>query len=180
MLDKLKSVAARLTEVEERLADPAVYGDRETLMKLSREQKELQPVVEGYRALVTCDETIEQAMEMLSDPELRELAQEELQEAKSRREELLEEIKLLLLPRDPNDSKNVVLEIRAGIGGEEGALFAADLLRMYTMYAERRGFTMDIVSLNETELGGVKEAVATIDGVLRSNPDLCRYCGGDA
>ena len=164
MLDKLKSVAARLTEVEERLADPAVYGDRETLMKLSREQKELQPVVEGYRALVTCDETIEQAMEMLSDPELRELAQEELQEAKSRREELLEEIKLLLLPRDPNDSKNVVLEIRAGIGGEEGALFAADLLRMYTMYAERRGFTMDIVSLNETELGGVKEAVATIEG----------------
>ena len=164
MLDKLKSVARRLDAVVEQLADPAVYGDREMLMKLSREQKELQPVVEAYRALLTCDETIEQAMEMLSDPELRELAQEELQEAKSRREELLEEIKLLLLPRDPNDNKNVVLEIRAGIGGEEGALFAADLLRMYTMYAERRGFSMDIVSLNETELGGVKEAVATIEG----------------
>ncbi len=164
MLDKLKSVARRLDTVVEQLADPAVYSDREALMKLSREQKELQPVVEAYRALVACDETIEQAMEMLSDPELRELAQEELQEAKSRREELLEEIKLLLLPRDPNDNKNVVLEIRAGIGGEEGALFAADLLRMYTMYAERRGFAMDIVSLNETELGGVKEAVATIEG----------------
>ncbi len=164
MLDKLKSVAQRLDTVVEQLADPAVYGDREALMKLSREQKELTPVVEAYRALVACDETIEQATEMLSDPELRELAQEELQEAKVRREELLEEIKLLLLPRDPNDNKNVVLEIRAGIGGEEGALFAADLLRMYTMYAERRGFSMDIVSLNETELGGVKEAVATIEG----------------
>ncbi|MBR5572216.1 MAG: peptide chain release factor 1 [Oscillospiraceae bacterium] len=164
MLDKLKSVARRLDTVVEQMADPAVYSDREALLKLSREQKELQPVVDAYRALVACDETIEQAMEMLSDPELRELAQEELQEAKSRREELLEEIKLLLLPRDPNDNKNVVLEIRAGIGGEEGALFAADLLRMYTMYAERRGFAMDIVSLNETELGGVKEAVATIEG----------------
>ena len=164
MLDKLKSVAQRLDAVVEQLADPAVYGDREALMKLSREQKELTPVVEAYRALLACDETMEQAMEMLSDSELRELAQEELQEAKVRREELLEEIKILLLPRDPNDNKNVVLEIRAGIGGEEGALFAADLLRMYTMYAERRGFSMDIVSLNETELGGVKEAVATIEG----------------
>lgn len=164
MLDKLRSVAARFAAVEERLADPSVYSDREALMKLSREQKELQPLVEAYRALVQCDETITQSAEMLSDPELRELAQEEMQEARQRREELLEEIKLLLLPRDPNDNKNVVLEIRAGIGGEEGALFAADLLRMYTMYAERRGFSMDIVSLNETELGGVKEAVATVEG----------------
>lgn len=164
MLDKLKAIAQRLAQVEESLADPAVYSDREALTKLSREQKELTPVVEVYRALVACDDTIEQAMEMLSDSELRELAQEELQEAKSRREKLLEEVKILLLPRDPNDNKNVVLEIRAGIGGEEGALFAADLLRMYTMYAERRGFSMDIVSINETELGGVKEVVATVEG----------------
>ncbi|MBQ3548307.1 MAG: peptide chain release factor 1 [Oscillospiraceae bacterium] len=164
MLDKLKSVAARFDKIVEQLADPAVYSDRETLTKLSREQKELQDVVEAYRALVSCEDTIAQATQMLSDPELRELAQEELQEAKARREELLEEVKVLLLPRDPNDNKNVVLEIRAGIGGEEGALFAADLLRMYTMYAERRGFSMDIVSLNETELGGVKEVVATIEG----------------
>lgn len=164
MVDKLKAIAQRLAQVEESLADPAVYSDREALTKLSREQKELTPVVEVYRALVACDDTIEQAMEMLSDSELRELAQEELQEAKSRREKLLEEVKILLLPRDPNDNKNVVLEIRAGIGGEEGALFAADLLRMYTMYAERRGFSMDIVSINETELGGVKEVVATVEG----------------
>ena len=165
MVDKLKAIAQRLAQVEESLADPAVYSDREALTKLSREQKELTPVVEVYRALVACDDTISQATEMLSDSELRELAQEELQEAKARREELLEEVKILLLPRDPNDNKNVVLEIRAGIGGEEGALFAADLLRMYTMYAERRGFSMDIVSINETELGGVKEVVATVEGV---------------
>ena len=164
MVDKLKAIAQRLAQVEESLADPAVYSDREALTKLSREQKELTPVVEVYRALVECDDTIAQAMEMLSDSELRDLAQEELQEAKTRREELLEEVKILLLPRDPNDNKNVVLEIRAGIGGEEGALFAADLLRMYTMYAERRGFSMDIVSINETELGGVKEVVATVEG----------------
>ncbi len=164
MVDKLKAIAQRLAQVEESLADPAVYSDREVLTKLSREQKELTPVVEVYRALVECDDTIAQATEMLSDSELRELAQEELQEAKARREELLEEVKILLLPRDPNDNKNVVLEIRAGIGGEEGALFAADLLRMYTMYAERRGFSMDIVSINETEMGGVKEAVATVEG----------------
>ena len=164
MVDKLKAIAQRLVQVEESLADPAVYSDREALTKLSREQKELTPVVEVYRALVECDDTIAQATEMLSDSELRELAQEELQEAKARREELLEEVKILLLPRDPNDNKNVVLEIRAGIGGEEGALFAADLLRMYTMYAERRGFSMDIVSINETELGGVKEVVATVEG----------------
>ena len=164
MVDKLKAIAQRLAQVEKSLADPAVYSDREALTKLSREQKELTPVVEVYRALVECDDTIAQATEMLSDSELRELAQEELQEAKARREELLEEVKILLLPRDPNDNKNVVLEIRAGIGGEEGALFAADLLRMYTMYAERRGFSMDIVSINETELGGVKEVVATVEG----------------
>ena len=164
MVDKLKAIAQRLAQVEESLADPAVYSDREALTKLSREQKELTPVVEVYRALVECDDTIAQATEMLSDSELRELAQEELQEAKARREELLEEVKILLLPRDPNDNKNVVLEIRAGIGGEEGALFAADLLRMYTMYAERRGFSLDIVSINETELGGVKEVVATVEG----------------
>jgi len=164
MVDKLKAIAQRLAQVEESLADPAVYSDREALTKLSREQKELTPVVEVYRALVECDDTIAQATAMLSDSELRELAQEELQEAKARREELLEEVKILLLPRDPNDNKNVVLEIRAGIGGEEGALFAADLLRMYTMYAERRGFSLDIVSINETELGGVKEVVATVEG----------------
>ena len=101
---------------------------------------------------------------MLPDPELRELAQEELTRTKEQRERLAEELKRLLLPRDPNDEKSVVLEIRGGVGGEEGALFAADLLRMYTMYAERRGWQLEIVSQNVTELGGVKEVCATVEG----------------
>ena len=164
MLDKLEKIAQRLGEVERQLADPAIYSDRQAMTKLSREQKELTPVVETYRAYARTQADIAAATEMLSDPELKELGQEELTAAKAERERLEGELKCLLLPRDPNDDKDVVLEIRAGIGGEEGALFAADLLRMYTMYAERRGFALDVVSLNETELGGVKEAVATVEG----------------
>ena len=164
MLDKLQKIAERLAEVERQLADPAVYSDRQAMTKLSREQKELTPVVEAYRAYSRAEADIAAATDMLSDPELRELGQEELTAAKAERERLENQLKRLLLPKDPNDDKSVVLEIRAGIGGEEGALFAADLLRMYTMYAERRGFRLDVVSLNETELGGVKEAVATVEG----------------
>jgi len=165
MEDKLKKIEERLTEIEERLADPAVYADREQLAKLSREQKELQPVVSAWRGLAQARRDRAEAQSMLSDPELRELAQEELSRAKAEEERLEQELKRLLLPRDPNDDKNVILEIRAGIGGEEGALFAADLLRMYSMYAERKGFTLTIVSENMTELGGVKEVVATVEGV---------------
>ncbi len=150
MQEKLSALAAHLTEVEQQLADPAVYTDREKLTALRREQKELTPVVECWQAYLRAQDTAREAEEMLPDPELRALAQEEL--------------KRLLLPRDPNDEKNVILEIRAGIGGEEGALFAADLLRMYTMYAERRGWTLSIVSENMTELGGVKEVSAEIEG----------------
>ena len=164
MLEKLKAIEARLTEVERQLSDPSVYGDRERLTALSREQKELTPVVSAYRAYVRASQTAEDASAMLSDPELRELAQEELAAARADMERLEDELKRLLLPKDPNDEKNVILEIRAGIGGEEGALFAADLLRMYTMYAERRGWTLSIVNGNMTELGGVKEVSAEIEG----------------
>lgn len=164
MLEKLKAIEQRLTEVEQQLSDPAVYGDRDRLTALSREQKELTPVVACYRAYLRAQDTAREAEEMLSDPELRALAQEELAGARADMERLQEELKRLLLPRDPNDEKNVILEIRAGIGGEEGALFAADLLRMYTMYAERRGWTLSIVNENMTELGGVKEVCATIEG----------------
>ena len=164
MLEKLKAIEARLTEVERQLSDPSVYGDRERLTALSREQKELTPVVSAYRAYVRASRTAEDASAMLSDPELRELAQEELAAARADMERLEDELKRLLLPKDPNDDKNVILEIRAGIGGEEGALFAADLLRMYTMYAERRGWTLSIVNENMTELGGVKEVSAEIEG----------------
>ena len=164
MLEKLKTIEARLMEVERQLSDPAVYGDREKLTALSREQKELTPIVTAYRAYAQASQTAEDAAAMLSDPELRELAQEELAAARADMERLEDELKRLLLPKDPNDDKNVILEIRAGIGGEEGALFAADLLRMYTMYAERRGWTLSIVNENMTELGGVKEVSAEIEG----------------
>ena len=164
MLEKLKAIEQRLTEVEQQLSDPAVYGDRERLTALSREQKELTPIVTAYRAYARASQTAEDAAAMLSDPELRELAQEELAAARADMERLEDELKRLLLPKDPNDDKNVILEIRAGIGGEEGALFAADLLRMYTMYAERRGWTLSIVNENMTELGGVKEVSAEVEG----------------
>ena len=164
MLEKLKAIEARLTEVERQLSDPSVYGDRDKLTALSREQKELTPVVSAYRAYARASQTAEDVSAMLSDPELRELAQEELAAARADMERLEDELKRLLLPKDPNDDKNVILEIRAGIGGEEGALFAADLLRMYTMYAERRGWTLSIVNENMTELGGVKEVSAEIEG----------------
>ena len=121
MLDKLQKIAERLAEVERQLADPAVYSDRQAMTKLSREQKELTPVVEAYRAYSRAEADIAAATGMLSDPELKELGQEELTAAKAERERLEGELKRLLLPRDPNDDKSVVLEIRAGIGGEEGA-----------------------------------------------------------
>ena len=164
MLEKMKAIEARLAEVERQLSDPTVYTDRERLTALSREQKELIPIAACARAYAQTAQTAEDACAMLSDPELRELAQEELSAAKAELERLTEELKRLLLPKDPNADKNVILEIRAGIGGEEGALFAADLLRMYTMYAERKGWTLSIVNENDTELGGVKEVSAEVEG----------------
>ena len=164
MLDKLNEIELRLADVERQLSNPAVYSDQARLRDLSRQQKELTPVVAAYRAYRDAEQRIADAMELLADPELKALAQEELQQAREDRERLSEELKLLLLPRDPNDEKNVILEIRGGVGGEEGALFAADLLRMYTMYAERRGWQLEIASCNETELGGIKEVSLTIEG----------------
>ena len=164
MEDRLNQIAERLRQVERELADPAVYSDQQRLKNLSREQKELTPVVENFTALQQTEQAIAEAREMLSDPELRELAQEELTRTKEQRERLAEELKRLLLPRDPNDEKSVVLEIRGGVGGEEGALFAADLLRMYTMYVQSRGWELEVLNLNETELGGVKEAILAVNG----------------
>ena len=165
MLDKLEKVVLRYTQVEQQLGDPSVYADLDKLTKLSREQKELQPIVTAYHDYRRAMQNYDEALAMMGDEELRDLAQEELQNAKAERERLSEELKRLLLPRDPNDDKNVILEIRSGVGGEEGALFAADLLRMYTMYAERKNWQLHIVSENMTELGGVKEVCATIEGV---------------
>ena len=164
MLDKLKDLALRYEDLESQLGDPRVYGDAEKLRQVNRELKELLPVVEPYRAYQAADSRRREAEELLHDPEMKEMAQDELAEAKEELEQLKEKLTILLLPRDPNDSRNVILEIRGGVGGEESALFAHSLLRMYTMYAESRGWKLEIASINETELGGVKDCSAVIEG----------------
>lgn len=164
MLERLKELAVRQEELETRLADPAVYGDGKQLAAIQRELKELTPVVEAGRALEAAERRREEAEALLRDPELKSLAQEELSAAKAETDRLREALKRLLLPRDPNDGRNAILEIRAGVGGEEAALFAGELLRMYTLYAQRRGWRTEILSANETELGGVKECGVLIEG----------------
>ena len=164
MLDKLKDLDLRYEDLESQLGDPRVYGDAEKLRQVNRELKELLPVVETYRAYQAADIRRREAEELLHDPEMKEMAQDELAEAKEELEQLKEKLTILLLPRDPNDSRNVILEIRGGVGGEESALFAHSLLRMYTMYAESRGWKLEIASINETELGGVKDCSAVIEG----------------
>ena len=164
MEEKLKRAALRLQEVEMLLSQPEVYADPARLRDLNREQKELAPVVTAFRELEAARDMQREAEGMLSDPELRDLAREELLEARERQERLTQELKLLLLPRDPDDGRSVVLELRAGVGGEEGALFAADLLRMYLLYADKCGWQADVVSRSDTELGGVKEASVTVEG----------------
>ena len=164
MLDKLKELALRREDLEAQLADPAVYGDSARLREIQRELKELTPIADGWRELKEAEARRAEAEALLHDPEMRELAQEEFLAARAEAERLRERLKILLLPRDPNDGRNVILELRGGVGGEEGALFAGTLLRMYTMYAQRRGWRTEVVSLNETELGGVKECSVLIEG----------------
>ena len=164
MLDKLNDLDLRYEDLESQLGDPRVYGDAEKLRQVNRELKELLPVVETYRAYQAADSRRREAEELLHDQEMKEMAQDELAEAKEELEQLKEKLTILLLPRDPNDSRNVILEIRGGVGGEESALFAHSLLRMYTMYAESRGWKLEIASINETELGGVKDCSAVIEG----------------
>ena len=164
MLDKLKDLDLRYEDLESQLGDPRVNGDAEKRSQVNGELKELLPVVETYRAYQAADSRRREAEELLHDPEMKEMAQDELAEAKEELEQLKEKLTILLLPRDPNDSRNVILEIRGGVGGEESALFAHSLLRMYTMYAESRGWKLEIASINETELGGVKDCSAVIEG----------------
>ena len=164
MLDKLKSLALRYEDLETQLGVPAVYGDAEKLKSINRELKELAPVVEAFHAYEKVEKDRTAAEELLHDPDFKELAQEEWTRAKAEMERLREELTILLLPKDPNDGRNVIMELRCGVGGEEGALFAHSLLRMYTMYAQSRGWKTELVSLNETELGGVKECSVLIEG----------------
>ena len=164
MTDQLKGVELRYAQIEARLAANETYADPELVSRLNREQRELEPLVTAYRALCRAKEDLAGAEELLADPEMRELAQEELADAKARIAALEHQLRILLLPKDPNDGKSVIVEVRAGVGGEESALFAHSLTRMYTMYAEKHGWSVEVTSANETELGGLKEISFTVEG----------------
>ena len=162
--EKLKALDRQYAELEARLAMPETYDDPARVARLNKEQRDLEPVVTAYRTYVRRQKDLADAQALMSDPDMKELAQEEYQAAKADLERLVEEIRILLLPRDPNDDKNVIVEIRAGVGGEEAALFANSLYRMYCMYAESRRWQGEVDSVSETELGGVKEICFTIQG----------------
>lgn len=168
MFENLSVFENRYEELNMKLYDPAVAADRNLYRDLMKEHKEIEPIVEKYRALKKAEASLEDAEAILNDSEadkeLRQMASDEMSAAKSDIESISEDLKILLLPRDPNDDRSVIVEIRGGAGGEEAALFAYNLYRMYTMYAEKRGWKTEIVSLNETELGGFKEVSFTIDG----------------
>ena len=164
MLEKLKAIEERFIELENRMAQPEVYSDVNAYAKLAKDQKELAPVVEAYRLYKKYDSNAKEAKALLSDPEMKEMAQEELEEAKEGMENTLEQLKILLLPKDPNDDKNVIVEIRGGAGGDEAALFANSLYRMYSMYAESKRWKTEIANINETEIGGIKEVSFIIEG----------------
>ncbi len=167
MLDKLKDAESRYESMEAELSSPEIFSDPTRYATLMKDYKALTPVIEKYRAYCKASSDHEEAKALLSealDAEMRELAAEELKETKALCETLLDELKILLLPRDPNDDKNVMIEIRGGAGGEEAALFAAVLYRMYSMYAETCGFKVSLMNTNETELGGFKEVTFMVEG----------------
>jgi len=164
---KLRDIEARFAEVESRMSDPAVAQDPPVYQKLAREAKEIAPIVERYRAYKDALQELAKVQEMVkaeTDPELKELAHEEARSLEAKRDALDAEIPALLVPKDPNDDKNVLLEIRAGTGGDEAALFAGEVFRMYQRYAERQGWKVDVVSLSRTGQGGIKEAIAMVEG----------------
>ncbi len=167
MINKLQLIAERYDEINLQLSDPNIISDQENYKMLMKEYKQLTPVVEKFREYQHFATHFEEAAAMLkenSDPELRELAELEYKENKTGMEACTEELKILLLPRDERDDKNVIIEIRGGAGGEEGMLFAATLFRMYTMHADAKGFRYEVLSLNDTELGGIKEIAFSITG----------------
>jgi len=164
MRDRLEQLAHRLIEIDALLSEPEIASDMDRFRKLSRERAELEPIVLAFREYTKTEAAMADAQELMADPEMRELAQEEFESARERQEALADELQLLLLPRDPDDHRSVYLEIRAGTGGDESALFAGDLLRMYSRYAESRGWRVEIVSAHPGEVGGYKEVIARIEG----------------
>ena len=167
MFDKLEDLRIRLDEILNELQEPDVANDQNRFRKLMKEQNDLTPIVEAYNEYKECKQAIEDSLEMLeeeSDEEMRELAKEELNDNKKRVEELEQELKILLLPKDPNDEKNVIVEIRAGAGGDEAALFAAEIYRMYMHYAESQRWKIELVECEEIGIGGMKNVTFMIDG----------------
>ncbi len=166
MFQKLEEVEKRYRELEELFADPAVLGNPKEMQKLARERSEISPLVEAYRSYKKVREEIEESEELVQGPdeEMKELAKAELQTLRERLADLEEQLKVLLLPKDPRDEKNIFLEIRAGTGGEEAALFAADLFRMYAKYAEKKRWRVEVVNENPTGLGGFREIIALVEG----------------
>ena len=167
MFDKLDDLIARYEEIMNELHEPTVADNQARFRSLMKEQSNLQPIVEAYTEYKKCKETVEDSLSMLeseNDEEMREMLKEELNDAKKRIEELEQQLKILLLPKDPNDDKNVIVEIRAGAGGDEAALFAAELFRMYTHYVESRGWKIEVVNADETGIGGMKEVEFMVKG----------------
>lgn len=168
MFDKIKAVELRFEEINQLLMEPGVVSDTGRYRDLMKEYRAIEPIVEKYREYASAKDAQEEAKSMLDegglDKEFKEMVYEQLETAKADIERISEEMKILLLPKDPNDDKNVIIEIRGGAGGEEAALFANSLYRMYSMYAEKRGWKPDVLSLNATELGGIKEISFSIDG----------------
>ena len=164
MLQKLQAVSSRYEELCAKSEQPDFYNDPKRAAALLREKNDLEPIVEAYRAYCKAELDMQEAQELMADPEMKELCQEAYVHAKKNKEELYEKLQILLLPRDPNDEKSVIVEIRGGVGGEESALFAHSLFRMYSMYAAAKGWSIELMNYNDTELGGVKEADFVING----------------
>jgi peptide chain release factor 1 len=164
LFEKLASVEARYDQLSAEMSEPAVQSDSTRFRSHSRALAEIQPLVEQFRAYKDIEAQIAATRELMTDPDMHELAQDELGSLEQRRDALLSEIRILMVPKDPNDEKNVVLEIRAGTGGDEAALFASDLFRMYSRYAERQGWKIEVLNLSETGVGGTKEVIALIQG----------------
>ena len=167
MFDKLEDILTRLEEILRELREPSAAADPQLFRKLMKEQAELQPIADVYQQYKKNQETIDDSVEMLreeKDPDMREMLKEELSGAKDQQEELEKQLKLLLLPKDPNDDKNVIVEIRAGAGGEEAALFASEIYRMYCRYAENHRWKTELISLNESGIGGFKEVTFQLNG----------------
>jgi peptide chain release factor 1 len=164
ILQKLANLSDRLEELNRLMSSEDITNDMDNYLKITREHAEVMPIVEQYHTYIQTEADIKEAHNMLSDPEMKTFAQEEIETGKKRLEEIELELQKLLIPKDPNDDKNVILEIRAGTGGDESGLFAGDLFRMYSRYAEKQGWKLEVLSANEGEVGGYKEIIAKIEG----------------